>query len=67
MSFSIIISVGGYGGFYYSKGVAKPITGQERRICIGWVAISLLTPEFDKYLDNVMKQIVGKNWKLEKI
>lgn len=55
MSFSIILSVGKYGGFNLHTVRGKHTGGIERRICCGWVAVSLLTPEFDQFLDNIME------------
>lgn len=49
MSFSIILSVGKYGGFYIHNGDAV------KRICFGWIAITVIRPEFDE----VFKQVMG--------
>jgi hypothetical protein len=48
MSFSIILSVGKYGGFYFTNGDAI------KRICVGWVAITVIIPEFDETFKEVM-------------
>lgn len=48
MSFSIILSVGKYGGFYIQNGFAM------KRICFGWVAITVIVPEFDETFNKVM-------------
>lgn len=48
MSFSIILSVGKYGGFYLQRGEAM------KRICLGWVAVTLITPEYDDRMTTLM-------------
>jgi hypothetical protein len=58
MSFSIILSVGKYGGFYQSLFKKEGILGTEKRICLGWIAISLLTPEFDCFMGNIGKELI---------
>jgi hypothetical protein len=58
MSFSIIVSVGKYGGFYQSIFKKGGILGAERRICLGWIALSLLTPEFDSFMGNIGKELI---------
>jgi len=50
MSFSIILSVGKYGGFYLQNGHAM------KRICLGWIAITAIVPEFDETFYEVMRQ-----------
>jgi hypothetical protein len=50
MSFSIILSVGKYGGFYLQNGHAM------KRICLGWIAITAIVPEFDETFNKVMRQ-----------
>lgn len=49
MSFSLILSVGKYGGFYLQNGEAM------KRICIGWFALTLIIPEFDEAFNAVMQ------------
>jgi hypothetical protein len=41
--FSIILSVGNYGGFYWHKGYTK-------RVCIGWVSITFIPDDIDNIL-----------------
>jgi hypothetical protein len=61
MSFSIIISVGKYGGFYIAKSIRTEIPGYEIRICLGWIAVSLLNPEFDEYISQIGQFVFGKD------
>lgn len=49
MSFSIIISVGKWGGIYWYWGVFK-------RLCLGWVALTLFTPEWDCVMNRLMEK-----------
>lgn len=49
MSFSIILSVGKYGGFYLQNGEAM------KRICLGWIAFTLIIPEFDESFEKIMR------------
>lgn len=49
MSFSIIISVGKYGGIYLQNGYAM------KRVCLGWIAITAIVPEFDETFKEVMR------------
>ena len=62
MSFTLMISVGRYGGFHNQLKGYHGKCGDERRIVLGWVAIGILTPEFDVYLDNIGREIYGLNW-----
>jgi hypothetical protein len=58
--FSIIISFGKYGGFYY-------LNRYMIRICIGWVALTYMPEDFDdfinkaKYEQNQRRGITGNN------
>jgi hypothetical protein len=63
MSFSIIISVGKYGGFNYHKSNRTELPGYELRLCLGWIGISLLNPEWDQFLDSFMERVYGEHWK----
>jgi hypothetical protein len=67
MSFSIIISVGKYGGFNLSNSVRKEIPGYEKRVCLGWIAVSVLSPEWDQFLDSFMDRVYGERWKRFKL
>lgn len=49
MSCSIILSIGKYGGFYITNGTAL------KRICLGWIAITIVIPEFDDVFHEVMR------------
>jgi len=49
MSISIILSVGKYGGFYLQNGDAM------KRICLGWIAITAIVPEFDEVFNEIMQ------------
>jgi hypothetical protein len=62
MSFSIILSVRKYGGFYILKSKRTEIPGYEVRICLGWIAVSLLNPEWDQVLDSLMERAYGERW-----
>jgi len=62
MSFSIILSVGKYGGFNIRNSIRTEIPGYEKRICLGWIALSLLNPEWDNVLDLLMERVYGENW-----
>lgn len=67
MSFSIILSVGKYGGFYIAQSIRTTIPGYEKRICFGWIAISLFTPEFDEYINGLGQFVFGKEiWEATK-
>ena len=48
MSFSLILSFGKYGGFYCYNGKSM------KRICLGWIALTLIIPEFDESFKGVM-------------
>lgn len=48
MSFSLIISVGPYGGFYLQNGTIM------KQICIGWISFILLIPEWGDHLSLIM-------------
>jgi hypothetical protein len=48
MSFSVIFSFGKYGGFYLMNRECM------KRICLGWIAITLITPECDEVFHVVM-------------
>ena len=50
MSFSFILSVGKYGGFYLQNGDAM------KRICIGWIALTAIVPEYDVTFKEVMEK-----------
>lgn len=49
MSCSIILSIGKYGGFYITWGTTF------KRVCFGWVAITVIKPEFDDTFKEVME------------
>jgi hypothetical protein len=49
MSFSFIISIGKYGGFYITNGNAM------KRLCLGCIAFTLIIPEFDIAFHKVME------------
>ena len=48
MSCSIILSIGKYGGFYITNGAAF------KRVCLGWIALTVIVPEFDVTFKEVM-------------
>ena len=50
MSFSIILSAGKYGGFYIQNGETM------KRLCLGWIAFTVIKPEFDETFNEVMNK-----------
>lgn len=51
MSFSIIFSVGKYKGFDVRVGIQK-------QLVLGWFSISLVVPEFDQVVD----ELIAYSW-----
>ena len=51
VSFSLIISVGPWGGFYIQNGDAQ------KRICLGWFAFTLIVPEYDEVMKKAMNTV----------
>lgn len=49
MNFSIIFSVGSWGGFYLHWGFSK-------RICLGWVAFTFVPRDIDEYAVRWLKK-----------
>lgn len=43
---TLVISVGKWGGVYYSRGYLP-------RLCIGWVAFTVLPEDFDSWIQKV--------------
>ena len=50
MSFSIILSVGAYGGFYIIR------RDTFKRICIGYLALTFIVPEFDEIINKLIER-----------
>jgi hypothetical protein len=50
MSFSIVLSVGKWGGFYLQNGTAM------KRVCMGFVAITAIVPEFDEIFNKIIEK-----------
>lgn len=50
MSFSIILSIGKYGGFYIQNGNAM------KRLCFGFVALTIVVPEFDEIFHKIIER-----------
>ena len=53
MSFSIIISFGKWGGIYGKRNKLEWTEGSNTRLCLGYVALDILTPENDEYLNRI--------------
>ena len=62
MSFSLILSVGSYYGFNFHSSKRTEVPGYEKRISLGWIAISLINPEWDRVLDLLMERTYGETW-----
>lgn len=45
---SLIVSIGRWGGIYYSGGYLP-------RICLGWIAFTFIPEDFDFWIDKVTK------------
>jgi len=50
MSFSLIVSVGKYGGFYFLNGDTM------KKVCLGWVALYLIVPEYDDVVWSILEK-----------
>ena len=46
---SLIISLGRYGGFYFSNGFSK-------RLCLGWLAITVLPKDVDELFGHLLDE-----------
>jgi hypothetical protein len=42
MSFSVVFSIGKYGGFYFGNGETM------KRLVLGWIAFTFVMPEYDE-------------------
>jgi hypothetical protein len=62
MSFSLILSVGRYGGFYTEIAHRTEIPGNVYRLCLGWISFDIFTPEIDEYLDQLGRKVFGQKW-----
>jgi len=50
MSFSLIVSVGKYGGFYFLNGDIM------KKVCLGWVALYLIVPAYDDVVWSILEK-----------
>ena len=48
MSFSVMLSVGKYGGFYITRGDVF------KRVCLGFVAVTITVPEYDEIFNSLI-------------
>ena len=65
-SFSVVFSFGSYGGFWANNTLRK---GGTFRLTLGWMAITILRPEFDIIMHNIideMEELEGSSGKENK-